>query len=607
MASRTVFCEPSGTVPLMDTLSETIPAGHLGSVVSDPSAGTKRAVSVALLAPRNIGPFDYLVTSGAQPPAGTLVRVPLGGRLASGVVVGEGDMSLAVKEVAQLGPTFLSSQHLELCRRVSLRWLAPLASTFKRAFPAPLEEMLSDPSSYAAPDRVAIPTRLPRRYVSVSPGIEMREAAALALKNILDGVRHILPSLASPQILVLCPTREMVTEVRRRLASEFAGAGLSVGRLDRGSLPRWRSGELSVGVGTRAAALWEAPNLVGYVVVEASHPGHVEESQPYSSSAEIAVIAARLTGAAVTLLGDVPSPTYLWGGVVFEEWGSRTDDWPQLVAVPREFGSDPACPPKAAHLIAKHLGGRPTRAPASVALVSTARTSRLRCLRCSESFPPPDITDSEEPVSEEEILVPGRFWACPRCKSSELMMWGWSPEVLSVSARRLQRALGRRSRSVSVEVVSPPALFTESFDVVVIPGADRYGVSVSDPGLSAARLIMHAARSVTPEGLVVLTSVSPGGSASSVAATRSVKAVAKKGWDLALQHQLPPHRREVWVTSDTALPSPPGSLEVSVHGPRRLPSGDHELLLRCRDTQLPAVSAWLADLRSRQPVRVKVN
>lgn len=514
-----------------------------------------RPVTVSVAVPGTVPSDGYsyrlpTAVSDLAPSAliGHAVQVPFGRRQVIGVVIGEGDPGLATRDVTEVVGQVATPEWVETLGHVARRFVSPLSWVMRRAYPTGIED-LATPSSLPQ-----AASRRGRRYLSAAPALSLFEVAAEAVAEAQARDPH-------GQVLVLCPTRTHVTALLRRLD----GAE----RLTKEQLAMWQSGDIAVGVATRVAATWEGRCVTEVVVLDPEHPGHVEASQPYTNARDISILRSRITGSGVTLVGRLPDPASLWGGVRFKAVGSRTAGWPKVVGFTRSAGGGihSALPPQARAVIERHGG--------SVAFVAHDRYTSLICRRCSTRLPSPGT--------------------CPTCNGDEVFATGWSAETLAPIAER-----------IGAEVVDAMEIPSGAYDVLVVVDPDSTHSRPGDPGLASTRLVLRAAEAVGSDGLVVCTRLISGGYTQRLVNDHDIKAVAQRAWRAAEDTGEPPHRREVWVSSARPI-SRPNIDGTRVHGPHRGADG-YVLAVVCDDRHLDAVKAWVGRLReSGTRLRVKVR
>ncbi|MEZ5323034.1 MAG: hypothetical protein R2698_13360 [Microthrixaceae bacterium] len=246
--------------------------------------------------------FDYRIDAalleraasrGVPVEVGTMVRVPLHGRLVAGWVsaldpVPDRTVDLAaVSTVSGVGP---DPEIVELCRWVSWRWAGSLAVMLGAASPPRMVRDRAEP-------RAAVGGLVPR---SVASGGErqrvrlVRHPPAASWADLVGGL-----GLGGP-LLVIAPTG---TEVRG-LALALRGAGHRVAvHPEEWDLPR-RAGSV---VGTRTAVFAPVDDLAAIVVVDEHDEALQEEASPTWHARDVALERGRRAGVPVVLVSPVPS------------------------------------------------------------------------------------------------------------------------------------------------------------------------------------------------------------------------------------------------------------------------------------------------------------
>lgn len=547
------------------------------------------AVSVVVYGLGRLGELSYLVErdllaeSGIKRASvdrlvGRVVEVPVGKRAGLGIISGPADAENATKAISKLGNRLISARHLQVCREVANRGGGTLAKVVARAVPKRIaERALKKPAeTYDKLGRKA-EAKGSRVFYAVPPLMPYSEL-----------VERVVEREGRGQVLVVCPTRE---SAQKMLAEHPKWGEL---RTD-SSWRAWQRGEIKVGVGARGVVLWEGAAVRTVVIVDESHPGHVEASQPYTSTVEAAVIRSRVadrfdTAVDVTLLGRVAAPRSLWGGVKYREVGSRSTGWPTMWVVER--GEEV---PPAVRAVIRDTQGR-------MLSVAPDTDAKWRCERCRM------VWDCHR--CGLAILSGGRCGCagkpvaphCLVCNSRRRVLVGWDPVKSEATLRRLGARhiehipywdLGVRPNGGGA--------------VVALFAADGYRSWAGDPGLESVRILARAAVHAGEGGAVLAFGARPGGAVADVIRTRSPRGVVKRAWEEAKKAGMAPFRRE--VTIHLAGPRPKvGKLDFVVHGPRPRGDGEWEMLVTCRQEELGAVLAWIDELRrTRGKLRVRID
>jgi primosomal protein N' len=526
-----------------------------------------------------VGPLSYLVPESLSVHVGDAVRVPFGASERYGVVVGAGDATKATREVSEVFGPRTGPGEIALAERlaeenfVAFSTIAPRLAPRSKRGNAPL---VVDPVDLVAgPGLVELghpdlDRDVTRRLLAAAPGVSRVRLAALeAARLAADG----------GQVLVLCPTKKHVSAV----CAQFVAGAARLDVVPKKDAPSpWRAfveGALPVAVSTRAAALWSAPKLCGIVVLDESHPGHVESAQPHTNARDVAVARASDT-LAVSLITTVPTAQALGSKVKLVAVGTR-DHWPAVHLVARRDlpRSERLFPPALTAAAAKARSGGPP-----VLVVAPAASSRWRCRGCRMVLAVPADTSSAPP--------------CGRCGGLAAES-GWSPERImrtlpNVSAVSVAELLCSRPRPGATVVL---------FDVDALSSAAEL-----HPSQLAAQVAHHAAQVAGPSGTVlVLAEGGPPDAVVDVLVRRDVRRHAKRVWAHARANALPPFTKTVTIhVARSSPPRPPSSLPGRVLGPRRLDSGEFEVVVLCAPHELSAVGRYVASLRRAGRCRVTV-
>jgi hypothetical protein len=516
-------------------------------------------------APARLGSLSYRVPAALDVSVGDAVEVPFGKRpAASGLVVGPGDPLKATRDVVRVWGQRIHPGDLAVAASIAERHMSNLAAVASRLAPRDGKgDAAVDAGECAlAPGAVVdVGDMVANKYLLRSPSTSAsRLAAGAAARLAADG-----------QVLVLCPTRALAKAVA---ASFTSGAAL----LDEpGAWSGFRSGTVTVGVGTRTAALWSPQVLAGIVVVEEDHPGHVEARLPYTNARDVAVARARARGVPVTLTGMCPTGAGLGAGVKAVAVGEALT----LTVVP---ASGRALPGRALAAVATAL-----RVGRDVVVVAPARAARRACGTCRVTRP---CTVCDQPGCAH-----GGTAACERCGSVEVRRVGWDPV-------RVAAAL-----PAGVKVVAPGETLKGRCDLLVVLDADgparRPGL---EPDAAVGRALLHAAQTHLGPGGELLAVADDVEHPALVALGESSVALAKLVWAGAKSALLPPFGRLVSVQVAAPKPPPVTGWPGQVLGPRAgARPGEWEILVRCSDVDLDALRPHLARLIRRCKVRITIT
>lgn len=291
-------------------------------------------------------PFTYELDGDLGGGVGSLVQVPFHGRLVRGWVLGRTDdvpeRMLRVRRVVSPVRQFDASM-LELCRWVSGRYVAPLASVIVRSHPprvasedsrprvaydAPHVDVRSDVlAGYVNGDTLAVAIRdgTGTFVVRNAPG----EEAAIAVGCIAGA------HAAGKTAILIVPEVDPVPATVAAVLDAFGdGVACFFGGDKRSRYRMWLDiarGRYPVVVGTRSAVFAPLRDLGVLVVTREQHVLHREERSPYFHVREVAAARARIQPATCVLLSVMPSLEALALDHVDVEPRERT--WPPVEVV----------------------------------------------------------------------------------------------------------------------------------------------------------------------------------------------------------------------------------------------------------------------------------
>lgn len=566
---------------------------ELCSIAERPSSGTVQtvpeeplhqpAVEVLVDGSGRLGALSYLVPDGLSVKPGDAVHVPFGRREAHGMVLGPSpEPERATREILCVYGRRAEPAALELARRIAVSSFGEFAAVAERLSPRTRRDLPALDAGRLELKRPvsAPPGETPSRHVFYlrAPLVEPAPLAAAA------AVRLVADAGPGAQVLVLCPTKELVSEV---LGQFSAGAA----RLDRtppaNGSSAWKGlgeGTVTVGVGTRQAALWSARHLTGIVVVEEAHPGHIEASLPYTNARDVALWRADAEDLRVVLIGATASPPALIAGVKVVPVGSA-EQWPEMVLLDRnQYQGTRLVPAPLALAVAKasRAGQRPL-------VLAERRRAMRRCTRCGAERPCARCDSSTCRHRESE--------PCSRCGETRTRMVGWD-------ADRLRDLFSDKVEPVSLAELSS----ANDAGLVVLFDLDP---ALRSPGLQpeayASHLITTAAKAAGRDGKVVgLTSDPEHPLLTDLFGARDQRAVARRAWHNARDTGLPPFGHLVTVRCGQSREPRVRSWPGTIYGPRRV--GDEwELLVLANDDEFSRIGPHLQRLRRGGKVRVWVS
>lgn len=511
---------------------------------------------------------------------GDAVDVPFGKRTVRGMVLGPGDPGKATRPIAAVHGKRATPAELALARTVARHHFSDLATVYRRLAPTTgrggpaLDAGPVHTHNLPAP-RLRGDLRAARRLLLRAP---LLDPAALAAAEAAR-IHHA----TGGQVLILAPTAELVTDVLTHFAT---GAARLDGKGPKGAWLGFAAGTVTIGVGTRAAAMYSPERLGGIVVVEEDHPGHREARQPYTHARDLASARTRAHKAHLSLISAQPTPAALGAGVAVITAGTRTD-WPTLRVIDRSR-LDPVtrmAPPQLKAAIDRAL--RAGHAP--VVLVQRKEATR-RCPSCSAERPCPQCTSS---LCRHRDPLP-----CPHCNhTAPARITGWDAE-------RVTDLLGTHVRTVTLAELTD----TRDAGLVILFDLDA-ATSVREliPDTLATTVIIAAATAAGAAGTVLaLTDHAEHPLIDDLFTRRDQAAVAVRALENARTADLPPFGRVVTVHCGQKKEPDTSSWAGRVLGPRR--SGNEwEILVRIPAADLLDLAEPLTRLRRGGKTRISVT
>lgn len=533
-----------------------------------------------------VGALSYLVPRGMNVDIGDAVQVPFGKRTKVGLVVGEGDPDKATRPIAKRhgprsGPGEVAAAQ-QLARRhfVDLARMAPRLGPTSGKGATPVDDSdveLACDTTFA--DTIDIPDDHRRRYLLRAPLVDPAHLAAWDAARIHEAT--------GGQVLILCPSVALVTRV---LKSFESGARRLDTKASYGAWKGFRAGTVTIGVGTRRAALYAGANVTGVVVVEEAHPGHVERSMPYTHARTVAALRADEADLHLTLIGNRPSPPSL--GLKVRVHPVDGDGWPDVTVVDRS-----TLPPERRTEPSKVL--RAARRAAEQGTPASVVVERLEAIRRCDGCSTPRTCPSCERTGRAQSTCRHPLGRCQRCGSERTWVAGWDePRVRELFARN--------------RVQVRPVTFLDLQDAhdlgtVIVMDIDRALTrSGFDPEKMPAQLLLSAAQAAGPGGrLVVCTSDASKPLVADLLVNRDPVAAAKRVWESAKGHGYPPFSTMVTVSSPRK-PVGVGQWPGRVFGPKRRGSEWEAVVLLDHD-ELDRFEPVARQLRSRGKVRIDVQ
>ena len=322
-------------------------------------------VGVVVEAPQHsglLGPLDYLCPEPLE--AGTVVRVPLGRRVVTGVVWDDGDTSSEALADAQLKPV---AEVLHGLPPLSAAWrqLIQFAAGYYQRSLGEMTLMVLPPELRQL-DETQWGRRLKRldKAVAKDMGKEDGECAhdsggAQALPELTEQQAQALAALAGPtdkpfllwgstgsgktevylrqaqraldagqQVLMMVPEINLTPQLEERVAARFAGrriVSLHSGLTPAQRLRNWlmaHTGHADLVLGTRLSVFASMPRL-GLIVVDEEHdPSYKQQDGARYSARDLAVYRARLEKVPVVLGSATPSLESWYNALPTSEGGA---------------------------------------------------------------------------------------------------------------------------------------------------------------------------------------------------------------------------------------------------------------------------------------------
>jgi hypothetical protein len=549
-----------------------------------------------------LGSLSYQRPAAMELALGDAVRVPFGRAERYGIVVGEGDASLATREVLEVFGPRAGEVEIAVATQLAEEGFSSFATIASRLAPktrrgnVPLDGgtvVLRPGDGFTELGDTAPERDQARRLLACAPAVSRPRLAALEADRLAK----------QGQVLVLCPTKESVSEVLAEFTSGAARLDVVPGPQDPSPWKGFVEGSLRVAIATRQSALWSADSLAGVVVLDEAHPGHIEATQPYTSARDVAIRRSFAAGCPLTLIATVPSLQALAGRVKLTQVGLQ-DHWPKFKYVSRDEYQpfERLAPPPALAAISDAR-----RAKNGAFVLASSSSTKFRCRSCKlehvndvsvaglksagESVPSPSAA-----LTREQLFAEQR---CGRC-GGEVKVSGFGPDRVGTLFTKatplsLTQLVKQKPRPGSTVVV---------FDVDALeaaPGLNPVGYTLAAAGYAAAAL-------AGPSGTVVL--CGSGAAPSTVVdlfLKRDIRRFSRRVWADAKASGLPPFKKMVSVlmrrASAPKLPQLPGR----VLGPRRVSPSEWEVLVLVDPVELPQLATWVQKLKRSNQVKITVS
>ena len=546
--------------------------------------GPGEVVNVLVDRSGRVGELSYLVGDGLELFVGAGVIVPYGKRTGTGIVTGPGDPTKATRPVSSFTGVRSGEMELSIAKTLAQRHFSDFRTIASRL--SPMHNLdaegvsgrlvkLIDGDGFSELGRDPDDDAIKRRLALCEPLVDWVRLAALEAEAMS----------ARGQVLVLCPTKEMVGAVLSQFQSGADRLDEVPGPADYSAWRGFVEGTLSVGVATRSAALWHAKNLAGIVVVAEGHPGHVEARQPYTNARDVAGERARASGCELVLLGSNASTGGLGqAGKVRVVGGGQ--HWPECLLVERARKTRYDL--ELSEVVIEALA-RWRAKGVSPLIVVKGGSARRQCRGCRSGIVCSVCGDYEcfHPESQK----------CPKCGSTRSVVFGWD-------ARRTAKAAGSKVRVVSAEKLSKER---DAGLVVVVDGDQFLGGNEIVVGRRAADLVLDAARAAGAGGELIVVANSGAAVFADLVGRRDLVGWARRVWGGMKEMGLPPFGRLVRLRVASAHAPRLTGWPGKVFGPRSLSDSEYEVIVQCSDSDMVMLGVCIDRLRKRLKVRVSVS
>ena len=385
--------------------------------------------------------FDYLLSPQLARGAaiGSIVRVPLAGRVVRGWIVGwdvQPPAGVRLSEIRKLTGAGPSQEMIELCRWAAWRWGSRHAIFLRMASPDRVVGSIAQRPGQErpGPQRPGPERSGPERSGPADPLMSPR--SVLRLPPVDDGFEVALRATRHGDALIICPSVRSATSMARRLRS--AGVRTALHPDDWG---RAAAGGVTV-VGPRSAAFAPMPSLAAVVVVDEHDEALQAEGSPTWHAREVALERARRARVPAVMTSAIPSLEALSRSPL-QLVDRRTErlGWPAMIVIDRrdeDLGRTGLLSERLVPLL---------REPGHVVCVLNT-VGRARLLACGSCGTVERCERCDAAVSQIE---PGRL-RCRRCGLER-------PEVCqscgSTTLRLLRQGVSRVAEELSALVGEP--------------------------------------------------------------------------------------------------------------------------------------------------------
>lgn len=524
--------------------------------------------------------FSYIVPERLSLRPGDAVLVPFGRSEREGMVVsvsGDPDPAATRGVVSRIGARAHSSD-VELALRVAGEMLLPAEAVLPLLSPRthrdspPRDSGALEAAEGVRSFSVDLARNWSRRVVVCPPALPLVDAAVGEALRMAEG---------SGQVLILCPTVELASEVRSLFLS---GAEILSSRSPAGVWTAWRRGRLKVAIGTRSAVWYSPRSLGGVVVLDDSHPGHVDRRFPHLDAVVVAGMRADVHSASLSLVSRVPSARGLGLRVKAVEASVRGAAWPSVRVLDRS-----KFPPgdTGSSVLSAEVRRARERGLEVVVVAETSASSR-RCSRCSL----PVACSCGVSGCTHKVDPP-----CPRCGGLSARWSGWDAE----------RCAGEFPEA-KVMLLSEVQVLPSSSRLVVVPEVARLAhVASSRPSEVAGSVLLAAAAAAGAGGRLVVGAWDGSWSPLSLLRGKDSMGFARAAYEDARSAGRPPFGVTARLTFDLrrkpSLPQLPDGVSISGPFPR---SGGWEVEVRCEAAVWPEVRSALAPVVGRRSVVLRM-
>lgn len=531
-------------------------------------------VSVLVDDVMNLGALTYNIPAGMTCSAGDAVSVPFGKTSKHGLVIGPGvACKAAVKDILKVYGARVSVTDLEAATEIASTYYSSLAQVAQRLSPrsnrnsAPLDAGNLVVAALVGRALPICQTNWRERVILKAPlSISAELAAAEAERLISKG-----------QVLILCPSVNMVEEVLAQFAS---GAARLDSKARAGAWNGWRTGTVKVGIGTRSAALYSASKLDGIIVVDEEHPGHREASTPYTHSRQVSQIRARLHKCHLSYISGSPSPQAMRGTKVLTV-NSAKKLWPKATFIDRrEAHPSMASNPPLVHKILDSGNLRNY-------VLTDSGESVLICTRCKTVRPCATCVTYCKHQPKD---------SCPTCGGQGVAWIGWGSQRL--------KAVYTTCTTITIKDLD---LLGDEPKRIVLPNFEgmfrRQDLNADQQNLST---LMRVIGTAGPKGEIIVLHNNSNDILLKSMVSRDTMPIVKQIWADAKRRDSPPFGSALTVRSGQKNAPDTSMWPGIVYGPRKISEG-WEIRVHCTESDYATLKEILVSLKQRGKTRIVVD